>query len=266
MRCGLKPTEPKNAGPNTTALIFQGSEPSMPLAAERRAASLIAAILGQMVLILLAVNVALHMMPPSALADGRSGPLQIVAFGDSLTAGLGLAPSEAFPEVLQRNLKAAGHNVVIQNAGVSGDTTGGGLARLDWSVPDGTDLVILELGANDMLTGQSADRARANLDAIIVRLKARGIDILLAGMRASRSLGADYADAFDRIFPELAQKHDLALYPFFLEGVALDAALNQPDGIHPTAEGVRRIASGIKPAVEAVIAKVQARRGRAQSK
>ncbi len=226
----------------------------------RRPRTLVASIFGQMVLMLLSVNVALHVMPPSARADDRPGTIQIVALGDSLTAGLGLAPGEAFPAVLQRQLQAAGHDVVIHNAGVSGDTTGGGLARLDWSVPDGTDIVILELGANDMLTGQSTDRARANLDAIIRRLKARDIDVLLAGMRASRSLGTDYADAFDRIFPELAEKHGVAIYPFFLEGVALEPALNQPDGIHPTAEGVRRIASGIQPAVEKVIAKALARR------
>ena len=199
-----------------------------------------------MVLLLLAVNVATSLVP-SARADTPGGPVRIVALGDSLTAGFGLAPGEALPAVLERQLNAAGKKIEIQNAGVSGDTTSGGLARLDWAVPEGTDAVILSLGANDMLTGQDVGRAQRNLDAIIGRLKSRGIPILLAGMRASRSLGADYANAFDRIYPELAQKHDLLFYPFLLDGVVLEPKLNQPDGIHPTAEGIRRIAERMLP-------------------
>ncbi|MGE0698713.1 MAG: arylesterase [Hyphomicrobiaceae bacterium] len=217
-------------------------------------------LLGQMVLWLAAVNMAALVSSSPPAAAPAAGAVRIVALGDSLTAGYGLAPGEALPTVIERLLKAGGQNVEIANAGVSGDTTSGGLARLDWAVPDGTDAVILALGANDMLTGQPVARARANLEAIVKRLQARGIVVLLAGMRASRSLGDEYANAFDRIYPELAEAHGLLLYPFLLAGVALDPALNQPDGIHPTAEGVRRIAEKMLPSVEQLIAKVRARR------
>ncbi len=211
-----------------------------------------------MVLLVLAVNVAASLIP-SARADTPGRPVRIVALGDSLTAGFGLGPGEALPVVLERLLKAAGTSVEIQNAGVSGDTTGGGLARLDWAVPDGIEAVIVALGANDMLTGQDIGRAERNLDAILGRLKARNISILLAGMRASRSLGDDYANAFDRIYPTLAQKHGVLLYPFLLEGVVLDPKLNQQDGIHPTAEGVRRIAERMLPSVVQLVALATAR-------
>lgn len=216
-------------------------------------------LLGQMVLLLCAVNMATVVMPSPVSAATPGGTIRIVALGDSLMAGYGLGPGEALPDVLQRRLRAEGMSVEIQNAGVSGDTTAGGLARLDWAVPDGTDAVILELGANDMLSGQPVARARANLDAIIGRLKSRNIPVLLAGMRASRSLGDDYADAFDRIYPELAKQHDVVLYPFLLAGVALDPTLNQPDGIHPTADGVRRIAERMLPVVKELVQLVPAR-------
>src|SRR5690606_23290974 len=134
-------------------------------------------------------------------------------------AGYGLSPGESFPEKLEAALRAKGHDVVIQNAGVSGDTTSGGLSRLDWSVPDGTGLVILELGANDMLRGVSPAITEKNLDAMIARLKARSIPVLLAGMLAAPNLGPDYQAAFDGLFPRLAEKHGLPLHPFFLEGV-----------------------------------------------
>ncbi len=215
----------------------------------------------QMVPLGLAVNT-IGLSAMAVRADTRRPGVRLVALGDSLTAGFGLAPSEAFPVVLEKRLRALGHDIVVENAGVSGDTTSGGLARLDWAVPEGTDAVILELGANDMLTGQSHDRARTNLDRMLERLKARNIDVLVAGMRASRSLGAEYADAFDRIYPELATKHGALLYPFFLDGVALDPRLNQPDGIHPTAEGVRIIAERILPSVEQLLARVAERRKR----
>jgi acyl-CoA thioesterase-1 len=214
-----------------------------------------------MVPLALAVNT-IGLSAIAVRADTPRPRIRLVAFGDSLTAGFGLAPSEAFPVVLEQRLRALGHDIVVENAGVSGDTTSGGLARLDWAVPEGTDAVILELGANDMLTGQSHERARTNLDRILERLKARNIDVLVAGMRASRSLGAEYADAFDRIYPELATKHGTLLYPFFLDGVALDPRLNLPDGIHPTAEGVRVIAERILPSVEKLLTRVETRRKR----
>ncbi len=192
------------------------------------------------------------------MATTSKRPIQIVVLGDSLTAGFGVKPGEAFPEQLQRLLAAKGFDAKVANAGVSGDTTAGGLTRLDWAVPEGTDAVILELGANDMLSGLPPERARANLETIIARLKARRIDILLTGMRASRNLGNDYGNAFDRIFPELAEKHGLILYPFFLAGVALDPKLNLPDGMHPNAAGIALIAERIGPRVEELIARVKA--------
>ena len=220
--------------------------------------------MAQMVRFAGAVNVlALAMMlfgVGMANANDPARPVKIVAFGDSLTAGYGLQPGSAFPVQLERILKSRGHSVTVANAGVSGDTTSAGLARVDWAVPDGTDAVILELGANDALQGRPAATARANLDAILTRLKARGIEVLVAGMRAPRNLGNEYANAFDAIFPELAEKHGAILYPFFLTGVALDPKLNLPDGIHPTAKGITVIAERMTPTVEELIARVMARR------
>lgn len=181
-------------------------------------------------------------------------PYKIVGFGDSLMAGYGLDAGQGFPEKLQEALRKKGHDVVIANAGVSGDTTSAGLSRLDWSVPDGTRLVILELGANDMLRGVAADITEKNLDAMITRLKERGIAVLLAGMLAAPNLGPDYQAAFDAIYPRLAQKHGVALYPFFLEGVAADRSLLLEDGMHPNAEGVERMVENALPAVEKAIA------------
>ena len=223
-------------------------------------------LLGQMVLAAAIVNGAIVLQASPGRAEAPSAPVRIVALGASLMAGYGLAPGESLPDELQRLLKAAGRNVEIQNAGVSGDTTAGGLARLDWSVPDGTDAVILELGANDMLTGLPVARAQANLAAIIERLKARQIGVLLVGMRASRSLGDDYANAFDRIFPDLAEKHGLILYPFLLAGVALDQKLNQSYGLHPKAQGVRKIAARMLPTVEQFVETVRKRKSSAAAK
>lgn len=217
-------------------------------------------LLGQMVLIIAAVNLAAVSLSAPGRATVPTGPLRIVAIGDSLMAGYGLAPSEALPNVLQRLLGSEGQGVEVQNAGVSGDTTAGGLARLDWAVPDGTDAVILGLGANDMLMGLAPTRASANLEAIIGRLQGRNIAVLLLGMRASRSLGDDYADAFDRVYPAIAEKHGVLFYPFLLAGVALDPRLNQPDGIHPTAAGVRVIAERMLPTVEQLVAQARERR------
>ena len=187
-------------------------------------------------------------------------PLRIVAFGDSLTAGLGLSEKDAFPVKLEAALKAKGHDVEVINAGVSGDTASGGLARLDWSVPDKVDAVILELGANDALRGVAPSATRKALDDTIRRLQSRNIPVLLAGMQAPRNMGADYIAAFDRIYPELAREHGVLFYPFFLDGVAARSQLNQRDGIHPTAEGVDVIVRGILPYVEKLIAEAHANR------
>ena len=180
-------------------------------------------------------------------------PYQIVGFGDSLMAGYGLQPGEAFPEKLQAALKAKGHDTAIVNAGVSGDTSSGGLSRLDWSVPDGTKLVILELGANDMLRGIAPDVTLTNLDQMIARLKERNIAILLVGMRAAPNLGKDYQAQFDAIFPDLAKKHGLPLLPFFLEGVAANPALQLEDGMHPNAAGVDRMVQEALPVIEPLL-------------
>ncbi|TPM51452.1 arylesterase [Mesorhizobium sp. B2-2-3] len=189
-----------------------------------------------------------------AISSARAEPFKIVGFGDSLMAGFGLGPDEGFTDRLQAALRARGRDVTVANAGVSGDTSSGGLARLDWSVPDGTQLVILELGANDMLRGVSPDITRKNLDTMLAKLKQRKIAVLLAGMRAAPNLGADYQNAFDAIFPELAAKYGVTLYPFFLDGVAGRSALQLEDGLHPNAKGVAQMVERILPAVEKAIA------------
>jgi acyl-CoA thioesterase-1 len=194
---------------------------------------------------------------PAAAQTGA--PLKIVAFGDSLTAGYGLPAQEAFPARLERALKAKGHNVEIENAGVSGDTASGGLSRLDWSIADGTDAVIVELGANDMLRGVQPRVTLQALDDILARLKARNIPVLLSGMRAAPNMGADYVREFEAIFPALAQKYDVVFYPFFLDGVAADPRLALRDGVHPNGAGVQIIVDGILPKVEELITRVKTR-------
>lgn len=189
----------------------------------------------------------------------QTKPLKLVALGDSLTAGYNLPGSAAFPTVLEKMLRDKGISVEIANAGVSGDTSQGGLERLDWSVPDGTDGVILELGANDALRGVDPALTEKSLDAIVTGLKARGIPVLLAGMYAPRSNGPDYVTRFDAIYSKLAEKHGLILYPFFLDGIAGDRVLNQPDMLHPTAEGVRVIVQRILPTVERFLASLRPR-------
>ena len=189
-----------------------------------------------------------------AISSARAEPFKIVGFGDSLMAGFGLGPGEGFTDKLQAALRAKGNDVAVANAGVSGDTTSGGLARLDWSVPDGTQLVILELGANDMLRGVSPDITRKNLDEMLGKLKKRKIAVLLAGMRAAPNLGADYQNAFDAIFPNLAKTYDVPLYPFFLDGVAGQPGLRLEDGLHPNAKGVDQMVERILPTVEKAIA------------
>lgn len=188
-------------------------------------------------------------------APGRT--IRLVALGDSLTAGYNLPQSAAFPSVLEAALRARGHAVEIANAGVSGDTASGGLDRLDWSVPDGTDGVILELGANDMLRGTNPDITRRALDTIVDRLKARNIPVMLAGMYSARNLGPDYVRRFDAIYPDLAEKHGLLLYPFFLDGVAGEPRLSLADGLHPSAEGVRVVVQRIVPTVESFLARLK---------
>jgi acyl-CoA thioesterase I len=190
-----------------------------------------------------------------ALAAER--PVKIVVLGDSLSAGLGLPADAAFPARLEIALKAKGLAVDIVNAGVSGDTAAGGLARLDWSVPEGTDAVILELGANDMLRGIDPKVTRSALEEIVRRLGARHIAVLIAGMRAAPNLGADYGREFEAIYADLAAKNGLLLYPFFLDGIAAEAGLNQRDGLHPTAAGVDAIVARILPKVEALVGRVR---------
>lgn len=184
----------------------------------------------------------------------------MVVLGDSLSAGYGLPAGAAFPERLAVALKAKGIDVAMINAGVSGDTAFGGLGRLDWSIPEGTEAVILELGANDALRGLDPALTRKALDTALTKLKARKIAVLLAGMYAPRNMGPDYAKGFDAIFPELAATHGAIFYPFFLEGVAGDAKLNQPDGLHPTAAGIDVIVKNILPKAEELIDRAKAAR------
>src|SRR3954451_10358671 len=183
-------------------------------------------------------------------------PLKIVVLGDSLTAGLGLPGPAAFPARLQKALSSKGIDTEMVNAGVSGDTASGGRDRLDWSVPQGTEAVILELGANEALRGIEPKVTRAALAGILTRLKARAIPVLLCGMVAPPNYGAHYAARFNAIYPDLASAFQVPLYPFFLEGVASEAKLNQADGLHPTAEGVDAIVRNILPAVEAFLGTV----------
>jgi acyl-CoA thioesterase-1 len=178
---------------------------------------------------------------------------EILVFGDSLTAGFGLPANAAFPSRLEARLRADGALVHVTNAGNSGDTTTAGLARLDWSLADKPDLVILELGANDTLRGIDPKIVRANLDAMLTKIQASGAKVLLAGMLPLANWGEEYQDEFKRIYPELAQAHGVTLYPFFLEGVAMDPKLNQPDGLHPNERGVAALVDRIAPIVAGLI-------------
>lgn len=199
--------------------------------------------------VLVAAGLALFGGIASALAE----PVRIVAFGDSLMAGYQLNPGESFPERLEEALKARGHDVVIANAGVSGDTTSAGLARLDWSVPDDTQLVILGLGANDMLRGVDPGVTENNLTEMLERLDARDIDVMLMGMLAAPNLGASYGERFNGIYPQLASQFDVELYPFFLDGVTTVSGMTLDDRMHPSAAGVDRMVEGVLPMVEAYI-------------
>lgn len=180
-------------------------------------------------------------------------PVRIVALGDSLTAGYQLAPGKGFPAQLEARLAEEGIEASIVDAGVSGDTTSGGLSRLDWSVGDDADAVIVALGGNDALRGLPPETTRENLSAIVTRLDERGLPVLLAGMLAPRNLGPEYGEAFEGVFRDVAGGHDVIFYPFFLEGVAAKPELNQSDGIHPTAEGIAVMVDNILPDVIALI-------------
>jgi len=195
-----------------------------------------------------------------APAAGAGKPIKMVVLGDSLSAGLGLSASAAFPARLKESLKIKGIGVDMINAGVSGDTSSGGRDRLDWSVPEGTDAVILELGANDALRGTDPKVTRAALTDILARLKARKVAVLLCGMLAPPNYGSDYSARFNAIYPDLAKSFGVPLYPFFLEGVAADAGLNQADGLHPTAEGVDVIVKNFLPTVEAFLGAISGQR------
>jgi acyl-CoA thioesterase-1 len=195
----------------------------------------------------------------AAPSAGGKTTLKIIALGDSLTAGFGLPLEAAFPAVLERKLKGEGYDVSIANAGVSGDTASGGLARLDWAIGQDADGVILELGANDMLRGADPEITKAALDSVLAKLKERGIKALIAGMNATPSYGREYKARFDAIYPALARKYAAPLYPFFLEGVAGDASLTLGDGLHPNAAGVERIVNGILPLARAFLESLGAR-------
>jgi len=191
------------------------------------------------------------------VASAEAAPVKILALGDSLTAGFGLPPGQGFVPQLQKALKDAGLDAEVQDGGVSGDTTAGGLARLDWALAENPQVVIVELGANDALRGLDPAQAKSNLSAILAKLTAQHRGVLLAGMLAPPNLGSDYGAAFNAIYPDLARQYGVVLYPFFLDGVAANPALNQPDGLHPTAEGVAIIVKRLLPSLRQVIAKVE---------
>jgi acyl-CoA thioesterase-1 len=215
-------------------------------AVERLSAVFVATTLGVM------VTMSGTALAQTANASGTK-PIKLTVLGDSLTAGYGLPASAAFPVRLQRALQDKGIAVDVTNAGVSGDTTSAGLARLEWSIPKDAEAVIVELGANDALRGIDPKVSRAALEDILKKLKARNVSVLLCGMYAPPNYGSEYSSKFNAIYPELSKAYDVPLYPFFLDGIAGDAKLNQSDGIHPTAEGVDAIVKRILPTVEAFL-------------
>lgn len=197
--------------------------------------------------------------------DAAERALRILAFGDSLTQGFGVPPGTDFPAQLERALKGRGLNVTLINAGVSGDTSAGGLARLEWSLADAPDAAIVELGANDGLRGLSPAEMEKNLDTILARLKARNIPVLFTGMKGPRNFGPAYTAEYDAVFPRLAKKYGVPFYPFFLEGVALDRTLVQPDGLHPNPKGVAAIVNNIAPLAVELVQQAQSKRSTGQS-
>jgi acyl-CoA thioesterase I len=213
-----------------------------------------------------AIVAGLVLMSTALVAPAQAQtPIKLAVLGDSLSAGYGLPLAAAFPAKLQTALRAKGLKVDILNAGVSGDTTSGGRDRLDWSIPEGTEAVLVELGANDALRGLDPKVTKGALEDIIKKLQARKIAVMLAGMLAPPNYGPDYAAKFDPIYADLAKAYDVPLYPFFLDGVASEAKLNQADGIHPTAEGIDIIVARILPSVEAFLNKVSADRAKKAS-
>ncbi len=201
---------------------------------------------------------AIFLIGINGFAGAAAKPIKIVAIGTSLTQGYNLPPGTEFTTVLQAQLKAKGHDVTIVNAGVSGDTTAGGLARLDWALSKDTVGAIVEFGSNDALRGLSVAETRKNLDLLLVKLKARKIAVLFTGMKSPRNLGPEYVGAFDAIYPELAKQHGVLFYPFFLEGVAANLKLNQADGIHPNEAGTKVIVKGMLPYVEKLLSQINA--------
>jgi acyl-CoA thioesterase-1 len=201
---------------------------------------------------------AIFLIGINGFAGAAAKPIKIVAIGTSLTQGYNLPPGTEFTAVLQAQLKAKGHDIVVVNAGVSGDTTAGGLARLDWALSADTAGAIVEFGSNDALRGLSVAETRKNLDQLLVKLKARRVAVLFAGMKSPRNLGPEYVGAFDAIYPELAKQHGVLFYPFFLEGVAANLKLNQADGIHPNAAGTKVIVKGMLPYVEKLLSQINA--------
>jgi len=197
---------------------------------------------------LLKIALALAIVQGGSLAAANDA-CRIAVLGDSLAAAYGLAVEEGFPALLQGRLRAEGYDCLVLDAGVGGDTTAGGLARLDWALADQPSHVIVELGGNDGLRALPPEQMEQNLDAIVSRLRHDGVAVLLAGMLAPPNLGRTYGEAFEAAFARVAERHDVPLYPFFLEGVAGDPQLNQPDGIHPTAEGIAIIVERILPSV-----------------
>ena len=208
--------------------------------------------------VMIAASFVLALVSLPAIEAEPRAPV-IVTLGDSLTAGFGLPQDQSFPAQLEASLKARGQQVSVINAGVSGDTAAAALKRLDWALPENADVVIVELGGNDALQGLPPAETKAVLAKIIEALQAKGLPVLLAGMEAPRNMGKDYVKEFAAIFPDLASRYDVLLYPFFLEGVALDDGLMQADGIHPNGKGVTRIVEGILPKVEELLAQIEAK-------
>ncbi len=208
-----------------------------------------AAVNSLLITILLCLSAAYAQSTPAQSTPAQSTPVKLAILGDSLVAGFGVTPEQAIPARLEAALKAQGRTVAVINHGVSGDTTAGGLDRVDWMLADKPDIVMVELGANDALRGLDPATAERNLDAIITKLKAAGVTVWLAGMLAPRNFGVEYTQQFDGLYKRLAEKYNVPLYPFILDGVAQDAALNQADGIHPNPKGVDSIVERLLPFV-----------------
>ena len=203
---------------------------------------------------IITLSLALWMSPATTSSDaaGPSAPV-VVMFGDSITAGYGLPEDQALPNQLEAWFEQNGLAVEIRNGGLSGDTTSGGRARVDWTMSEDVDVAIVALGGNDMLRAIPPDETAKNLESIINQIQSRDIRVILAGMVARPNYGPDYADAFNQIYPDLAEQYDVALYPFLLDGVAADPDLNQPDGIHPNEDGVAKIVSNLGPFLNAIL-------------